>query len=378
MRVALLQSFLPSRSQGGVGHFTHQFANKLAERGHEVTVFSLDPAPADAAYAVIQADAGEWYLRGRLGALYGFAVWLARQDYRRFDVVHALGDNYLIGPRTPIVRTISGAALAEAAHARKLITKLMYLTIYPLELAGVALAREAVGISHDSNKYFPWVRNVIPQGVDTALFRPGGTRSEHPSILFVGHRFRDRKRAFLLHDAFQQVVRPALPEAELWLVCDDHIDAPGVQGFSNLPIETLAELFRTAWVFCLPSSYEGFGRPYAEALASGTPVVATPNAGALEVLNRGEFGLITPPGTLGTALLGLLNDESRRAAMAKHGLTRAAHYDWQRVVDQYEALYGRLSNGHRVRQSIPPSIDTAGATGAAATPAVGPGERGAS
>ena len=38
----------------------------------------------------------------------------------------------------------------------------------------------------------------------------------------------------------------------------------------------LVDLYRSSWLFCLPSSYEGFGIPYAEAMANGCPVVATP------------------------------------------------------------------------------------------------------
>ncbi|HLI27372.1 MAG TPA: glycosyltransferase family 4 protein [Chloroflexota bacterium] len=342
MRLALLQSFLPSRSQGGVGHFTHQFACRLVARGHAVTVFSLDPAPADAAYTVVQPMGAPWYLRGRLGRLYGFAWWLARQRYEAFDVVHALGDNHLLRTSAPVVRTLSGCALAEAWYARKPTTRAMQASLYPLELVGAARAQAAVGISRGALRFFPWVRTVIPQGIDRRVFTPGGEKSGVPSILGVGHRLHDRKRLDLLVAAFLQHVQPALPDAQLWLVCDDRLELPGVRCYANLPLAELAALYRRAWVFCLPSSYEGFGRPYAEALASGTPVVATPNAGAREVLGDGRWGVIVPPARLAPALLALLRDEPARAQLTAAGLARAAAFDWERVVAAYEALYERL------------------------------------
>ena len=49
----------------------------------------------------------------------------------------------------------------------------------------------------------------------------------------------------------------------------------------------LAALYCRAWVYVSPSTYEGFGLPYAEALACGTPVVATPNDGSHEMLSAG-------------------------------------------------------------------------------------------
>lgn len=343
MRIAVLQSFLPSRSQGGVGHFADQLANRLVERGHHVTVFSLDPAPAGAAYNVVQPAPGVWLVRGRLGRTYGFGIWLARQDFSGFDVVNAMGDNHLLRTRTPVVRTLSGSALGEALNAPRLLTKVFFATIYPLELLGVARATRTAAISRASLRHFPFVRaETIPNAVDDTFFEPDGKKSAAPSILFVGHRFRDRKRAFLLIDAFRRTIRQALPDAELWLVCEDSVRAAGVRCFANLDIESLADLYRRAWVFCLPSSYEGFGRPYVEAMASGTPVVTTPNPGALEVLAGGRYGVIAPASRLGEELLTLLRDSGRREALTEAGLVRAQDFRWNTIVARYEALYAEV------------------------------------
>ena len=339
-RIAVLQRFLPSRSPGGVGHFTHQLAGQLVARGHDVTVFSLDPAPQGAPYRVVQPDAGERVTRGRLGAIFGFGVWIARQDFSGFDVVHAMGDNHLLRSRTPVVRTLHGSALGEALHARRLATKALFSSIYPLELAGIARATRTATDSTASMRHFPFVRaRTIPNGVPDEFFVPGEPKSRMPSVLFVGHRLDDRKRGALLLNEFQRVVRPALPDAELWLVCDDSVDAPGVRCFRDLELARLASLYGQAWIFCLPSSYEGFGRPYAEAMASGTPVVATPNLGAQEVLGGGSFGDIVSPTSLGPRLLSLLEDGERRDALARAGRGRAQDFRWDRVAGQYEELY---------------------------------------
>jgi glycosyltransferase involved in cell wall biosynthesis len=340
LKIAVLQRFLPTSSQGGVGHFTDQLATQLARRGHDLTVFSVDPAPPGATYRVVRPDAGEPVVRGRLGSIFGFGVWLARQDFSQFDVVHAMGDNHLLRTRPPVVRTLHGSALGEALHARRLATKLLFTSIYPLELAGIARATRTATDSAASMRHFPFVRaRTIPNGIADAFFLSAGTKSSQPSVLFVGHRLHDRKRASLLLHAFQRVVQPSLPGAELWLVFDDRVDAPGVRCFRDLEVEQLAALYRQAWVFCLPSSYEGFGRPYAEAMASGTPVVATPNPGAEEVLRGGACGDIVPPASLGEELLALLGDSGRRDALARAGRIRARDFRWDGVARQYEELY---------------------------------------
>ena len=343
MKIALVQSFLPSRSQGGVGHFTDQLANRLVEHGHAVTVFSFDEAPDGSNYAVVQPGSDTWYLRGRLGRVYGFGVWLALQDFSGFDVVHAMGDNHFLRTKgTPVVRTLSGSALAEALHAPKLATRVFFLSIYPLEVLGAARATRTVGIAESSLRHFPFIKPLtIPEGIPDTFFRRDIPKSEVPSVLFVGHRLRDRKRLYLLVEEFQRVIRPVNPLAELWIVSDDPVDGPGVRHFSRLDTAALADLYRKAWVFCLPSSYEGFGRPYAEAMASGTPVVATPNPGALEVLDHGRYGIITPASGLGTTLLELLGDPDRRVKLANAALVRAEDFRWDKVASQYEELYAR-------------------------------------
>lgn len=343
MKIALIQSFLPSRSQGGVGHFTDQLANRLVERGHVVTVFSLDPAPPGSKYAVTQPDSHIWYVKGRLGRVYGFGVWLALRDFSGFHVIHAMGDNHFLrARRTPVVRTLSGSALAEAMHARRLVTRVFFLSIYPLEVLGAARATRTVMISGVSQRHFPFIRPpIIPQGIPDTFFRRDVKKSEVPSILFVGHRLRDRNRASLLLEVFHRVIRPVIPMAELWLVSDDRVDGPGVSHFSGLPTDALADLYQQAWVFCLPCSYTGFGRPYAEAMASGTPVVTTPNPGAVEVLDHGRYGIITPASNLGETLLELLRDPDRRKELASVALLRAEDFRWDKVAAQYEELYAR-------------------------------------
>lgn len=341
LRLAIIQSFLPSRSQGGVGHFTDQLAEHLVARGHQVTVLSLDPAPSHATYKVIRPAPAHW-VRSRAGATFGFAVWVAGQDYSRFDLIHAMGDNHLLRTSVPVLRTVHGSALDEAVHARRLRLKLLYLAVYGLELVGVTRASAAVGVSAFTNRHFPGVTRTIPNGVDLRLLSPDGEKSGFPSILAVGHKLRDRKRLDVLLNVFQARVRSVVRDAELWLVCNDRVDQPGVRWFSDLTASSLADLYRQAWVFCLPSSYEGFGRPYLEAMASGTAVLSTPNGGALELLTASGAGQVVELTDLGDALLVLLTDSGKRRALELKGVAGAQSYGWPRVIAMYEELYGEI------------------------------------
>jgi glycosyltransferase involved in cell wall biosynthesis len=77
-------------------------------------------------------------------------------------------------------------------------------------------------------------------------------------------------------------------------------------------------------------------------MASGLPVVATPNPGSLEVLENGKYGLISEPGSLGQTILDLLQKSEERSRLASVGLQRVQEFAWDHIVDQYEAVYSQV------------------------------------
>lgn len=340
LRIALTHVDLPNESKGGVAHVTHYFANALAARGHDVTVFTFSPAFAECRYRVVTLpDSGPGRFRP-----FRFAAALARCDFSGFDVLHTHGDCYLMGRcRTPHLRTFHGSARDELRTAVSPQRKAFQWLCVHLEEWSSRVADASVGVSENTRARLPRVSEVIPNGVDLTRFSPG-EKYAHPALLFVGTS-GGRKRGQWLADLFAREVRPRVPGAELWTVAEKDIEGEGVVNFGRVPLERLADLYRRAWAFCLPSTYEGFGVPYIEAMASGTAVAATPNPGAVEVLRGGESGVLVEDAALGGALAGLLTDGAWREEYARRGLLRARDYSWERVVELYEAAYARLLPG---------------------------------
>jgi len=340
VKIAMTHVNLPNESKGGVAYQVHYLANVLAARGHDVTLFTFSPPYAECRYRVHQYPLAPRLLRFKAFVL---AAQTARTDFSGFDVLHAHGDNYLLGGRHPQVRTFYGSARDEARFAVSLRRRLYQWLMIGLENWGARVADLNVGISEATRARLPRIQTIIPCGVDEERFRPcaRGDKAPAPTILFVG-TVGGRKRGAFLADLFSRTIRSRIPDAQLWSVADAPLAGDGIVNFGKVSLETLADLYARAWVFCLPSTYEGFGVPYVEALASGTAVVASPNPGAREVLCEGKFGVLAPDDDLAGALCALLDDASRREALAAEGLARARDFSWERVAARYEQVYAGL------------------------------------
>lgn len=351
MKIAMTHVNMPNESKGGVAFQAHYLANALVDRGHDVTMFTFSPAYSDCRYHVHQ-----YPIPSRLRRFMSFLLaWrTARTDFSGFDVLHAHGDNYLLRGRHPQLRTFSGSARDEAGSAVTLRRRIYQRLMAWLEDVGARAADLNVGISEATRARIPAVSVIIPCGVDTARFHPG-PKADHPVLLFVGTT-GGRKRGAFLADVFAREVRPRFPDAQLWTVAEKPLPGEGVINFGKVDLETLTDLYRRAWVFCLPSTYEGFGVPYIEAMASGTAVVASPNVGAREVLDGGRFGVLADDQSLGEQLNALLGSEDARRCLAEQGLTRAREYSWNTVTAMYERLYEDLQL--RFRAAGPVSLQS--------------------
>ncbi len=109
---------------------------------------------------------------------------------------------------------------------------------------------------------------------------------------------------------------------------------------------TLAGLLHGAAVLAYPSLYEGFGYPPLQAMAAGTPVVAT-RAGALEEVLDDAALLVEPRDqvALAEAIASVVDSDETATALAARGLERAATFDWERCAEGLVALYRDAAAG---------------------------------
>ncbi|MCG2768156.1 MAG: glycosyltransferase family 4 protein [Anaerolineae bacterium] len=111
----------------------------------------------------------------------------------------------------------------------------------------------------------------------------------------------------------------------------------------RVPTADLVWLYNTAKVFAFPSFYEGFGLPPLEAMACGTPVVASNVSSLPEVV--GDAGLLVDPqevDELTVALWRLMSDEELREDLIEKGLRRASTFSYEKMARETLAVYHRL------------------------------------
>lgn len=183
---------------------------------------------------------------------------------------------------------------------------------------------------------------VAHPGVD-ARFEPGPATDvpEGPYVLTVGTR-EPRKGLERLVRAFPQI-RERHPELRLlvaggagWGESVD-LDTEGIVGLGYVADTRLADLYRGASVFVYPSRFEGFGLPVVEAMASGTPVVASDTPSLDEACGRAA--LRADPDDPEALLSAISEALARRSELSEAGVQHARQFTWERCAATVLAGY---------------------------------------
>jgi phosphatidylinositol alpha-mannosyltransferase len=228
---------------------------------------------------------------------------------------------------------------------------------------------------------------VVPNGIDRRAFAAPDGRSPRripapgteraPALLFVGRLDEPRKGLRVLLDALPAVLRRH-PGARLTVVGPG--TPPGlpreladrVRFVGSVDDRAKAALLRAADVLVAPNTGgESFGIVLAEAMASGTAVVASDLPPFRAVLEQGRCGWLFrtgDPRALAAVVLRLLSEPELRRDVADRALTASAVYDWASVATRVEQVYDgvlgvRPGTGQHRRMGGPCRIpDTATAT----------------
>ena len=403
MRIALL-SYRSKTHCGGQGVYVRYLSRGLVDLGHDVEVFSGQPYPGglDPRVRLTKVPSLDLYrepdpfriprpseINDRIDVLELLGTWTAgfpepktfclrvarilaeRRD--DFDVVHdnqSLGDGLLAitALGLPVVATVHHPItrdrmldVAAAKWWRKPLVRRWYgfaemqkqVARQIPELLTVS-SSSASDIADDFD-VSPDQLHVVPLGVDTDLFRPAEKRVRNRIIAIasadvplkgVSHLLHAVARLRVERDLDVQLVSKLEPNGPTEKLIAELGISDIVHSSSGITDIELADLLASAEVACIPSLYEGFSLPAVEAMASGTPIVAS-RAGALpEVVGEdGVCARLVRPGDVDdlTTVLGeLLDSPSELRRLGANGRTRAVDiFSWESVAAQTVSVYER-------------------------------------
>ena len=376
MRVLLLSREYPPHVYGGAGVVVDHLSRALARRAAvEVRCFGdqavAGPPLRVRGYAPWERLAGGPEV-AYAPALEALSVGLAMaRDPVAADVVHT--HTWYVGLGGMLTQAIHDLPLVVTLHSLEPLRPWKadqlgtgYAVSTWAERLAVERAERVIAVSAqmraDILSHFqvaPERVVVIHNGVDADAFRRTEAREvlarhqvREPYVLFVG-RISEQKGIFQLLEAAR-----ALPDEVSLVLCASSPDTPelaarlqaAVAGRPRvqwinamLPVPEVVQLYSHAAVFACPSIYEPFGLINLEAMACGTPVVASRVGGIPEVVVDGETGWLVPPGdpaALAEALRVSLADPTRARRMGEAGRRRVeAHFSWDRIAEHTLAVY---------------------------------------
>jgi len=211
------------------------------------------------------------------------------------------------------------------------------------------------------NKYFPGYYNIIPNGVDLERFSPNVSPIDSfcdgkVNILFIG-RLEKRKGLNYLLEAYRRA-KQEIPDSRLIIVgpgtrlrgkYQKQVMRSGLKDVvfvGYVPYDELPRYYKTADIFCTPATgRESFGIVLLEAMAVGTPIVASNIEGYASLVTHGIEGLLVPPKDvemLAQALISLMADESLRQQIGARGKLKALDYSWERIAQRVLDYYIRV------------------------------------
>lgn len=310
------------------------------------------------------------------------AARMAFQSYKLGTFVDSLGVDLFHGPhyqlpfkmKTKSLVTIHDTTLITHKNVHRLKKALYFSKIIPVSVknasAIIAVSKSSADdietifgkkdnifvaqLGFDAERFFPYKSKTDAQRLkDIDLLSNRGITGDYVGFLGL---LEPRKSIPTLIKAFSNVAND-FPKTKLVIAGSDGWGATQVReavsasGFATrivlpgrLTDEETSAFLRQAKVFTYPSLYEGFGLPVLEAMACGTPTIASDTSSLKEVVGIGvkAGGLLFRPEDaikLGELLKSLMSNEKSLAAYSAKAIERAALFSWDKCVKDHLEAY---------------------------------------
>lgn len=390
---------------GGQGIYVHYLTRELRNLGHEVHVMSGSPypeladgielhkisslnlyesqksLPANLPRVRNPIDLCE-YLGTCVGA-FPEPLTFSLRAYRKikelsshyeFDIIHdnqCLGYGLLLMKRLkiPVVATIHhpipidrDLALSEAENRWQKFRLQRWYSFCTMQSRVAQRMDRVITVSQSSAEAIERTHKVaqdklrlVYNGIDTNFFKQDGNVVKEPNSLILVNSGEQSikgvpyllKALHLLRngtDVKLTVVGSPIPGGHYMKLIKEYGLGDIITFTGRITMEELVKYYLSAEVCVVPSLYEGFGLPAAEAMSCKLPVISTRGGALPEVVGRdGDTGILVPtadPGALAAAIKRLLNDEPLRKKIGEAGRKRIeTNFTWEQAAKKTLEVY---------------------------------------
>lgn len=318
-------------------------ANRLADKGHEVSIFSLTPLEGDPpfevrvpVFSISQVEAIPF------DAVIFNDIDFATEHY--FGLFPAKKYFLFFQHDLELISEMVGM-LDKVERCKKLFSqipsrcKILSVSTWVQEMLLGKYGLKSV---------------LVPNAIDHDLFKPTAPLVRYPDptiLLYDGfHNWKGFYEALLASDIVQKKIKGSrvLVFGAHWLSLPAESRRDRLEG-STWPMThfvspqqvDIPRIYSSADVFVSSSWVEGFGLPGLEAMACGTPVVTTASGGVSEYAIPDKTAIIVPPQNpqaLAEGIVKVLRDQVLRKALIENGITKAKEFHWDRSIDVLENI----------------------------------------
>lgn len=368
--------------QGGLDTSVMVLGKELVRQGHRVSVLYIDSSGKSVSFLkkpeefrVHHAGIGQihYYLNKLIGSVSSLPKTVQTLEFssafqravreisqkEKIDLIE-IPEIFVTSAKTGGIPYVVRLHSADWTWRLKLGEKKRFSDGWDQKLEALSL-KEAAGISSPSQELKEIIGSecrvkrpmeVIPYPVDLNQFKPTAEKIHPPTVLFVG-RVEERKGADTLLDAAGAVLSK-MPECRFVFIGSVSGEmrarvarAPKQVSFLNtVSHDSLPEWYQKATIFAAPSRWDNSPNTIYEAMACGTPVIASRTGGIPELIEDNVTGLLVRPGhpeILAEAIASLLSDKARLEKMGREAHEKASRdYSAQIISEKTLTFYKQV------------------------------------
>ncbi len=371
MKIGLVCPYNISKG-GGVQEIVRAQQKRLLNRGHDAYI--ITPLPREGAepeekmiFVGGSADFSALGTTGQVSAGVNESIDEMLEEHK-FDILH------FHEPWVPMlslqILSRSNTINVATFHAKlpeTMMSRTISKVITPYTKSVLKYVHELTAVSEAAADYVCSMTDrsvaIVPNGVDLEFYKPPTRRSENrkaKTVFYVG-RLEPRKGVKYLLHAFA-LLQENQPETKLVIAGDGadrekleelavDLELKGVEFVGYVTNEEKLRYLQTADLFCAPALHgESFGIVLLEAMACGLVTVAGDNPGYASVMRGlGAISLVNPKHSAEFArrLDLLMHQNDLRSIWRTWAQEDIGQYDWTRIIEQYEDIYGEARKRHK-------------------------------